>query len=175
MIAFMAHTLGDLVQADKRLAEVTEWSLVGRRLELKLPLEIEGLIYEQFFFRASALEHLPDQLVTYQLEYHGVDIAGGTGPLCRLEWRPKGVHNNRGRGPDELKFTDQRGSHFHSFSDNWDPEAGALLKDNLPIARPLEPEPETFEESLLLAGALFRVSNIGLIKPPEWSWELGLQ
>ncbi|MGD9809892.1 MAG: hypothetical protein AB7U35_00985, partial [Sphingobium sp.] len=85
----MPDTLRELVEAQKLIAEPTDWALTNRCLELKLPLSIDGLIEEQFFFRATAIAHLPDQNVTFQLEYHGVRIPGDTGPLCRLEWNPR--------------------------------------------------------------------------------------
>lgn len=172
----MADTLRELVEADKLIAAPTEWGPSGRCLELKLALEIDGVIEEQFFFRATALAHLPDQQVVFQLEYHGVRIPGGTGPLCRLEWEPKGTHSNRGRGPAEWQFIDQSGSHFHSFEDNWSQKNGALLRDNLPIARPVSQPIQGFRECLAAVGNLFRINNIDVVKTPEWvlSFDLGM-
>ncbi len=164
----MADTLRELVEAEKSIASPTEWAPSGRCLELKLPLEIDGLIEEQFFFRATAIASLPDEQVVFQLEYHGVRIAGGTGPLCRLEWLPKGTHNNKGQGPAELRFIDQTGTHFHSFEDNWSEKNGALLRDNLPVARPLSQPIQGFRECLNHVGILFRINNIDVVKTPEW-------
>jgi hypothetical protein len=164
----MAETLRDLVQAEKYIAAPADWTKRGRRLELKLPLEIEGLVEEGFFLRACALEHLPDQEVMLQLEYHGIRIPGGTGPLVRLEWNSLRPHNNKGKGPPELRFIDQAPSHVHFFEDNWSDQDGALLKDNLPIARPLSEPIQGFTECIDFAGNLFRINNIGLIKVPEW-------
>lgn len=170
----MPETLRELVDADKLIAAPTDWTPTGRCLELKLPLEIDGLIEEQFFFRATAVASLPDEQVVFQLEYHGVRIRGGTGPLCRLEWRPKGAHNNKGRGPKELRFMDQIGSHFHSFEDNWSETNGALLRDNLPIARPVSQPVQGFMDCLNAVGNLFRINNIGVVKVPEWVLHLPL-
>lgn len=170
----MAETLRELVEAEKLLASNTEWSPVGRCLELKLPLEIGGLIEEQFFFRATALAHLPDQQVTFQLEYHGVDIPGGTGPLCRLEWNPKKGHMNKGQGPMDLRFIDQPGTHFHSFEDNWCEKNGALLRDNLPVSRPLSQHIQGFRDALTYVGNLFRINNIDIVKTPEWVVDMRL-
>jgi hypothetical protein len=171
----MAETLRELVEAEKLIATPMDWEQTGNSLGLKLPLEIDGLIEEQFFFRATALAHLPDQQVVFQLEYHGVRIPGGTGPLCRLEWLPKGTHNNKGKGPPELQFLDQDGSHFHSFEDNWSDKTGALLRDNLPIARPIPQAIQGFSECLAVVGNLFRINNIGVVKPPEWMYRLDLE
>lgn len=171
----MADALRELVEAEKLIAAPTDWGGVGRCLELKLPLEIDGVIEEQFFFRATALSQLPDEQVVFQLEYHGVRIPGGNGPLCRLEWRPKGVHNNKGKGPADLQFIDQIGSHFHSFEDNWSDGNGALFRDNLPIARPVVQPIQGFTECLEAVGNLFRINNINVVKVPEWVLKLDLR
>lgn len=169
----MAETLRELVEAEKLIANPTDWSTQGRCLDLKLPLMIDGLIEEQFFFRATAIANLPDEQVVFQLEYHGLRIPGGTGPLCRLEWRPKGVHSNKGQGPPELRFMDQAGTHFHSFEDNWCEKNGALLRDNLPVARPVPQPIQGFTECLQVVGNLFRINNIDVVKPPEWVLSFG--
>jgi hypothetical protein len=170
----MAGTLRELVEAEKLIAAPTDWTKRGKRLELKLPLEIDGLIEEGLFLRASALEPLPDQEVMLQLEYHGISIPGGTGPLARIEWNSLRPHNNKGKGPAELRFVDQRPSHVHHFHDNWSDETGALLRDNLPVARPIVEPIQEFTDLLDFAGNLFRIKNIRLVKVPEWVLALDL-
>ncbi len=170
----MADTLHELVTAEKLIAAPTDWTKKGRRLELRLPLEIEGVVEEGLFLRGSALEHFPDQEVMFQLEYHGVRVPGGTGPLVRFEWNSLRPHNNKGKGPIELRFTEQRPSHVHYFEDNWNEYSGALLKDNLPIARPINEPIQGFAECLFFAGNLFGISNITVVKTPEWVYALDL-
>lgn len=170
----MADTLHDLVNAEKLLASSVEWGPRGRRLEILIPLEIDEVIEEGFFFRGTALATLPDREMVFQLEYHGVKIPGGTGPLARLEWNSIRPHNNKGKGPEEFRFIDQKPSHVHLFEDNWCEKNGALLKDNLPIARPVIESIQGFNDCLAFVGKLFRISNIGLVKVPEWVYELDL-
>lgn len=170
----MADTLHDLVAAEKLIAAPADWTKKGRRLELKLPLEIQGVIEEGLFFRGCALEHLPDREVMFQLEYHGVRIPGGTGPLMRMEWNSLRPHNNKGRGPLEFRFLDQHPSHVHSFEDNWNEYLGALMKDNLPIARPISEAIQEFADCVKFAGNLFRIINIDVVKSPEWAYALPL-
>lgn len=170
----MAETLKELVEAEKLIATVSDWAKRGNRLELKLPLEIDGLIEEGLFLRATALEHLPDQEVMFQIEYHGLSIPGGTGPLSRIEWNSIRPHNNKGKGPQELRFIEQRPSHVHLFEDNWSDGNGALLRDNLPIARPISEPIQEFTELLYFVGNLFRINNINLVKTPEWVLSLPL-
>jgi hypothetical protein len=170
----MAETLRELVEAEKSLAVTADWTKRGRRLELVSPLDIDGLVEEGFLFRANALEALPDREVVFQLEYHGVRIPGGTGPLARFEWNSLRPHNNKGRGPLELRFVDQQPTHVHRFEDNWNEASGAMLKDNLPIARPVIQPIQGFNECLEIVGNLFRINNIDIVKTPEWVYALDL-
>jgi hypothetical protein len=170
----MPDTLHDLVLAHKMIASPAEWTKKGRRLELKLPLEIEGVIEEGFFFRATAIESMPDRELMFQLEYHGVRIGGGTGPLTRLEWNTLRPHNNKGKGPAELRFIDQQPTHVHHFEDNWNDANGALKGDNLPVARPVPQPIQSFTECLEFVGNLFRINNIEVVKTPEWVLALDL-
>jgi len=171
----MAETLRELVEAEKLIASPADWTKRGRRLELKLALEIDGLVEEGLFLRGSALERLPDQEVMFQIEYHGIRVPGGTGPLTRIEWNPLRPHNNKAKGPKELRFLDQFGSHVHLFDDNWSEANGALLKDNLPIARPISEPIQGFKECVDFVGNLFRINNIEVIKVPEWVLALDLR
>ncbi len=167
----MADTLQDLLAAEKLIAAPADWTKKERRLELKLPLEIDGFIEEGLFLRACALERLPDQEVMFQIEYHGMRLPGGTGPLTRVEWNPLRPHNNKGRGPVELRFAEQRSSHVHLFDDNWS-DGGATLRDNLPIARPIVEPIQSFAHLTSYVGNLFRISNIHVVKTPEWVYAL---
>jgi hypothetical protein len=171
----VAQTLRELIQAPKLLAFAADWSRRGRRLEFLSPIEVDDIIEEGFQFRATAHETRPDEEVVFQLEYHGLRIPGGTGPLARIEWNSLRPHNNKGRGPDELRFRDQVGSHIHQFEDNWNEATGAMLKDNLPIARPLLQPIQGFSECLGLVGNLFGINNIELVKTPEWVYSLDLE
>jgi len=171
----MPDTLHDLVTAEKAIVSPVDWGKKERRLELKLALAIDGLTEEGLFFRACVLEHLPDAEVMFQLEYHGLRIPGGTGPLCRVEWNPLRPHNNRGRGPKEWRFAEQAGSHYHSFEDNWNAGAGALLRDNLPVAVPVAQDIQGLTGCLDFVGNLFRINNIDVVKTPEWVLTLDLQ
>jgi len=170
----MPSTLRELVDAEKLIAAPAEWSARGRRLEIVLPLEIDEVVEEGLLFRASALERLPDREVVFQLEYHGVKILGGTGPLCRFEWNTLRPHNNKGKGPKEFQFMDMEPSHVHLFEDNWCETNGALLKDNLPIARPTVESIQGFDDAVRFAGNIFKIRNIVLVKTPEWVYELDL-
>lgn len=170
----MAETLRELVEAEKSLAVAAEWTKRDRRLEFVAALEIDGLVEEGFQFRANALEALPDREVVFQLEYHGLRIPGGTGPLARLEWNSLRPHNNKGRGPWKLRWLDLKPSHVHHFDDNWNEASGAMLRDNLPIARPITEPIQGFTECLGFVGNLFRINNIELVKTPEWVYALDL-
>ncbi|TCP35873.1 hypothetical protein EV292_102462 [Sphingomonas sp. BK235] len=83
-------------------------------------------------------------------------------------------HNNKGKGPEDLRYKEQMLSHMHSFEDNWDDIAGALTPDNLPIARPIIATLSQFIDFRDYVGLKFGIMNIDLVKTPEWEYVLDL-
>jgi hypothetical protein len=96
----MALDLSTLVESEKTLPFQPDWAeRDSEGLVIVCPLEIAGVTIEGLQFRATAKKRLPDEMVTFQVEYHPPGELGG--PLCRLEWRPLSSHSNKGRGPVE--------------------------------------------------------------------------
>jgi len=63
---------------------------------------------------------------------------------------------------------DIHGSHNHSFGLNWVLGDARMLKENLPIAVPILPDPEGFNQLLALVSNEFRIGNAGDIPIPPW-------
>jgi hypothetical protein len=77
-----------------------------------------------------------------------------------------GVHTNPNSGEQPLmRIT---GSHIHPFELNWLPELGRMRAGNLMIARPLNPDPASYEELLAIVGKEFRISGLDRIERPSW-------
>lgn len=156
-----------LVSADKVLAATAAWVERGPGvLELSASLEVEGVAIEGLTLRGAARKPMQDRQVVFQLEYHAVGITGG--PICRIEWRPLSAHNNRGIGPKELRNIVQTTSHHHRFDLNWDRSQAAILRGEIPIAVPLNPEPENFRALLAVVGKEFRIRRIQSVTVPPW-------
>jgi hypothetical protein len=169
----MALDLPSIVAAEKTLSVVPKWLLRRHQdwLEVSAPLDISGVTVEGLYLRAQARQNLPEEAVTFQLEYRPppkVRLRGG--PLWRIEWRPLSGHSNKGRGPPELRFKLQTGSHHHPFDLNWAEEPKAVRRGNLPIAVPFPADFEdTYDGLVAFVGQQFKIGNIGVVTTPPWS------
>src|SRR5262249_55601498 len=162
----MPNKIAGLVLAEKSLLDVPVWTVRGAdALEFSAPLEVDGVTVEALTLRGRARKPLPDREVVFQLEYHHARIIGG--PVARIEWRPLNAHSNKGLGPEHLKHVIQSGSHHHCFDLNWGWSREAVLRGELPIARPID-EPNNFRALLAVIGKEFRINNIQLVTPPPW-------
>jgi hypothetical protein len=39
---------------------------------------------------------------------------------------------------------------------------------NLRVARPIEPDPQTYQQFLQVVGATFQIADMASIEPPQW-------
>lgn len=156
-----------LVGTEKELAINPAWFERGPdSLELTAPLEVSGIAVEGLSLRGRARKSLADREVIFQLEYHTADVVGG--PICRIEWRPLNMHNNKNIGPKEFRNIILDGSHHHRFDLNWQRSEAAVLRGELPIAVPLNNEPANFRALLAIVGEEFRIRRIQSIPVPPW-------
>jgi hypothetical protein len=163
----MPTKIEGLVAADKALIDVPAWiERAADDLELSAPLEVKGVTIEGLTLRGRARKSLADREVIFQLEYHHSQIVGGA--VARIEWRPLNVHSNKGLGPKALRHVIQKGSHHHRFDLNWRHSRDGVLKGDLPIALPINEEPENFRALLGVVGKEFRIKNIQLVSAPPW-------
>jgi hypothetical protein len=159
-----------MLYARKELTVVTGWTPSGRGVSLVSSFDIDGVTQEGARFRATALPAFPDRNVVLQLEFHPPTGRGGT--FVRIEWRPLRAHSNRGLGPPKYRFRLIGGSQLHSFELNKALGFSMMVRDNLPIAIPLEPEPPDFVTFLNVAGKLFHIIDLDRIPFPPWQLEL---
>jgi hypothetical protein len=163
----MSLDLTALFRAEKAIAIAPDW--VGRgaeELSVVVPLLVDDVVVEGLQFRATARKHMPDEMITLQVEYHPQLSAGG--PLCRIEWRPLNGHNNKGRGPKEWRHKNIVGCHHHSFDLNQRYAPNEMLKGLLPIALPLEESPANFNALLDFAKKEFGINNLEWLGVPPW-------
>ena len=163
----MPATLPSLVQGEKTITAVPAWVERGPDgLEFTSPLEIDGVVLEALTLRGRARKSLADREVIFQLEYHHAQIIGGA--VCRIEWRPLSAHSNKGLGPRSLRHIIQVGSHHHRFDLNWQHSQDSVLRGDLPIAVPINDDPENFRALLAVVGKEFRIRRIQSITVPPW-------
>lgn len=136
------------------------------RQRLNLSLEVDGVTIEGLSLRMTSNRTMPDRKVMCQIEHRlSPNLVE---PLARIEWRPLRPHRNYQRGPVEYRLIDIPGSHNHSFDLNWFAAESRMLKENLPLAVPILPDPEGFHQLLALASKEFRIINMGSIPIPPW-------
>lgn len=166
----MRPELPDIVAAEKQLPIALRWTPRGQWLELVSPLDLYGVTLEGLRLCAKALADLPNESVTFQLEYIPPKSNVKGGALWRFEWRPLKGHNNKGNGPPEFKFRELKGSHHHPFQLNWDEQAQSVRRGNLPVAVPFpDGIDDSFQGTVAFVGRELRIENIAGIPEPPWT------
>ncbi len=106
----------------------------------------------------------PDERVTFQLL---IDVEGRDYRIARIDWRPRQEHTNK-FGPNEL-----RGRTFltsiHDYPENADLGLDHMQSFNLPVVKPIDPEPPNFNELLRYLRDTFHLRNALDIPVPPWS------
>jgi len=157
--------LPKLVEASKAIAGKPQWHAPDSTwLRLTAALDIDGGTVEGLELRGGATQTLPDRAVRFQLQY--TPPRGPCTPLVRVEWRPLAPHTNPNIGEHPLMRI--AGSHVHPFDLNWLTEFGRMRGGNLVTARPLNPDPASYEEFLALVGKECRISGLERLEKPTW-------
>jgi hypothetical protein len=78
------------------------------------------------------------------------------------------VHTNKAVGPPELQMMRISETHIHEFEHNWLAEEGRMRVGSLPVARPVRPDLQSFEDFLVFVGKEFRISEIEKVERPSW-------
>jgi hypothetical protein len=155
--------------AEKELSVFPEWKGDGSEyMRLVAPMDIDSVTEQGLLFTAKFHIYSPDACVTFQLEYQSREFPKGR-PFARFEWKPKAPHNNKGLGPENLKYTLIHGTHFHPFDLNWLHSEVKVRRGELPIALPVTQNIETFKDALEFTRNLFRINNVAEIQMPPWT------
>lgn len=150
---------GSLGHKPFRSSDAERLSLLAQLADVNGP-SIEGLR-----LRLEAWANRPMCDLTATLE-----LLDGAQWVClsRVDVAPYGPHSNKdwrtlGIPPDIT------GSHFHAFSDNVKLGKGAFAPTgNLPAARPLGREPDSFREFVVVVGQIFNIDGSADLPCPEW-------
>jgi hypothetical protein len=135
-------------------------------------LEIAGVTEEGLVFHGGCYQQHPDMHVVFELR------AASPGnkrriPLARVDWRSRnGGHTNSRRSGSPVSGLRVGETHFHAFDLNWLEAEGRMRNGNLPQAREIEEDIQTFESLRDSAGKLFRINNMHIVERPPWVYEL---
>jgi len=167
----MSVDLKHYFESEKLLARRSKWIQPdSENLRLSCPLDIDGITVAGLEFCAYATRQFHNEGVRLQLQY--LPPKGRSYPFCRIDWKPFHEHCNNGRGPADLKLLRMTGSHIHSFELNFIPETDTLRQHNLPIAEPLTPDANSFEDLLDFTAKLFRIGNMDWVSSPPWQGKM---
>ncbi|VTZ27192.1 conserved hypothetical protein [Methylocella tundrae] len=161
-----------LVTSFKALESRPEWDRDAHPTLLKFlaQLSIGGVVIGGLELRGAASKTVENRNVMFQLEHF--PIGKKRTPLFRIEYRPFRTHHNLDFGPPELHWLEIKGTHDHPFEFNFIEQENRMRSGNLPVARPIDPDPNSFEDFLDLCSKRFNIANMGLIPPPKWQGDL---
>ena len=136
------------------------------------PLEVEGVVLAGFTLHGECCRDLPDQNVGLELQLQLPEHRHKFS-LARLDWLSiKGGHSNLRRHGHPLSGHRCRPTHYHDFDLNYDATKGRMLMGDLPFARDLSEDIQSFEEMRQMAGNLLRINNIDIVGRPKWEYDL---
>jgi hypothetical protein len=170
----MPERLPSLMAARKSLAVPARWVEIEEQFNFIVPLDIDGVTQIGLRLRGKCNRNYPDQNLTFQVEYQFRSIAKLV-PVARIDWRPLKPHQNRNIGPIESRLMRFHSSHIHLFQENYDWMVGNGLpladniKQNLPIALPLDEDSEDVPTLVSVMGRHFNIEGVELIPVPPWT------
>ena len=168
-------SLPDVYRVPKQLSVTERLRWVedrGDTLRLLVALEDTwGVTIEGLVLRGRALKRLPDREVTLQLEFPH-DRQRTDNAIERIDWKPLQPHNNKGRGPPELQYQIQHGTHLHGFELNWLESEQRMRKSNLPIARQINEQIQVFRDLLEFSEKQFNIAGLVALPHPPWEGTL---
>ncbi len=169
----MSDRLPPLIAATKTLASPPKWVEVDDQFNFTVPLDIDGITQMGLRLRGKCSRNHAEQNITFQIE-HLFKGFSKLAPVIRIDWRPIKLHQNRNIGPIQWRLTKFHGSHIHPFQENFDWMVGNgqsladNIRQNLPIAVPLEADPSNVTALVAFMGEAFNIGEVSAIPAPPW-------
>lgn len=166
--------LPGLARSQKRIVRFPGWSPPEDEtgyLAFSAPLVIGDIVEEGFNLEGGCFRQNRDVNVCFELVL-GKSPTRKRTPIERIEWRSlKGGHSNkRNKPPGLVRRTGA--DHIHRFDLNYLKTEMRMRGDNLPLADNFSEVVESFEGLLQYAGRTFNISNIDVVKRPDWDYGL---
>jgi len=156
--------------AKKTLTSAPQWKSDSRgHFRLSMPLAIEDVVQEGLYLMGRAPEGTPGRDVSFML-CNGESRAA-TVVIDRIDWNPSTSHTNRNVGPEVLRLLVIDGTHRHHLEDNLT-QMGELRTGNLPVARPVEEDLNSFGSLVAFAERAYNIDGLGYLAPPLWVEDL---
>lgn len=166
--------LDEIASGERSMASHVEWRDAptdmrqSARHDARVSLSVDGVGKEGLFLRLWCPKTLNAWGFGVQLEYHPANRRAVA--LARMDW--KVGHTNSNRGPAALRLMDIPSTHIHSFEHNYFETGDRMLSGNLPVATPIDPDPDTAPEFLAVAGKLLRIRGLAEVTRPPYQGAL---
>lgn len=166
----MSFPFAVVMDSEKSLIGSPKWTTADgpdAKMKLVASLMVEGRILQGLELVGRAHADLRNKDSSFTLVYFPTDNRRDAVQMARVDWRPKTPHTNEHKNtPPELLGVECPSDHHHPFDRNWSKGTGRPLKA-LPIAEPIWPEYDTFEDFVDGVGRFFRITNIrkGVVSP----------
>ncbi|GAA6174756.1 hypothetical protein [Sulfitobacter pacificus] len=157
----------DAVSALKKMASDVAWHENGLSHETLIALSVSEIALEGLFLRIRIPQTIDAFYTMIQLEWGS---GRNTVNLQRIEW--KAGHNNPNIGPSELRSDYLASTHIHKFDDNYLINKGRMRPRNLPLARPIYPDPATLEDFFASAANAFIIPELSSVERPAFQQSL---
>lgn len=168
------HPLSVIATASKRIAVAPQWSPPEAETGyawFNVSLEINGIIEAGIVFSGGCYIDRPDCHVSFEIKVSRIPGRKAI-PLMRIDWRSlNGGHSNDRRWGGTLAGKRVSSTHFHEFDLNWCRQKQRLFQ-NLPLAREIDDNTDTFEALRATTGNSFGISNIDIVPRPDWVYKL---
>ncbi len=142
----------------------TDW------VSFSAPLEIDGVVEAGFQLHGGCFKNFPDVNVSFEL----VMARSATTKrvvIERFDWRSlRGGHSNKRRRLAGIPSRTQR-THLHRFDLNYQPSRDRMIS-GLPFADNVACSLETFDSVKEFLRNRFNISNMHVVTPPEWVYDL---
>lgn len=160
----------DALLATKTFSSAPQWKSDGRgQFRFSTPLIIDGVVQEGLFLMGRAPESTPGRDVTFTLCNGSPRAKPDT--IDRIDWNPSTGHVNRNIGPEGLRLLVVEGTHRHYLEDNLT-QQGVLRTGNLPIARPIEENLNSFGSLVDYVEKAYNIGGLSYLAPPLWTEDL---
>lgn len=167
--------LPDLISQEKSLSRFPGWSDPEAETDyiwFNATVEIGGFVEAGLILHGGCYASIPNRNVVFELRGH-VPGAHKKKAVMRAEWRSLTGGHSSPRRPGVATSGKRVGeTHFHPFDLNWSAAKGRLKGGNLRQALPFEEEFQSFESFRNAVGIRFGISNIDIVPPPPWVYDL---
>lgn len=160
---------------EKALARFPGWSEPEPETDyiwFNAPVEIGGFVEAGLQLHGGTISTIPNRHVVFELQAF-VPGYSKRKAVMRAEWRSlTGGHTSPRRSGVDTAGERVGDTHLHPFDLNWSATEGRMRRGNLRQAVCFEQDFQSFESFRDGIGIRFGISNIDIVAPPPWVYDL---